>query len=317
MADALNTRNGSVVTPIHDLPLNSDVLVFREGNAGHGGKWTGPFKLMSIEGETCKISLPSGPTDFRSTVVKSFLTTENPPDVETSSSTCTEPLSAVEPIADSAPEIDSPLTEDAGNSARPSRARRLPIRYQNSADVSIFLQDHEFVLVSVVNSVFAATPFMESRQKKINGLLEKGVFEIVPISEVPINVRIFGSRFVDEMKNAGTATAYEKSRLVVQAYNDQKKISILTQAPTIQRMSQRLILALPALQHRPHLKLYLRDITQAYVQSTTFLNRKFYVRPPAEIQLPVDSILKVVKPLYGVPEAGAHWFSTYHKHHMQ
>jgi hypothetical protein len=27
VADALNTRNGPIVTPVHDLPLNSDVLV--------------------------------------------------------------------------------------------------------------------------------------------------------------------------------------------------------------------------------------------------------------------------------------------------
>jgi hypothetical protein len=26
--------------------------------------------------------------------------------------------------------------------------------------------------------------------------------------------------------------------------------------------------------------------------------------------------LKVVKPLYSVPEAGNHWFSTYYKHHL-
>lgn len=29
-----------------------------------------------------------------------------------------------------------------------------------------------------------------------------------------------------------------------------------------------------------------------------------------------DCILKVVKPLYGVPEAGNHWFATYHDHHI-
>jgi hypothetical protein len=29
-----------------------------------------------------------------------------------------------------------------------------------------------------------------------------------------------------------------------------------------------------------------------------------------------DSVLKVVKPLYGVPEAGNHWFKTYHSHHV-
>ena len=56
--------------------------------------------------------------------------------------------------------------------------------------------------------------------------------------------------------------------------------------------------------------LYLRDISQAYVQSTTALNRDFYIKPPRELaqQLNIEqsSILRVVKPLYGVPEAGNH-----------
>ena len=70
----------------------------------------------------------------------------------------------------------------------------------------------------------------------------------------------------------------------------------------------------------PNTHLYLRDITQAYVQSTTNLNREFYIRPPEELtnELGVDraSILKVVRPLYGVPEAGNHWFKTYHSYHL-
>jgi hypothetical protein len=67
--------------------------------------------------------------------------------------------------------------------------------------------------------------------------------------------------------------------------------------------------------------LYLRDISQAYVQSTIALNRDFYINPPRELaqqlNLKPGSILRVVKPLYGVPEAGNHWFSTYHSHHIK
>jgi hypothetical protein len=66
----------------------------------------------------------------------------------------------------------------------------------------------------------------------------------------------------------------------------------------------------------PDTRLYLRDITQAYTQSKTLLNRQFFVRPPAELRLQEGSILKVVKPLYGVPEAGNHWYRTYHEHHV-
>ncbi len=35
--DALNTRNESSIILIHDLPLNSPVLIFREGNTGQSG----------------------------------------------------------------------------------------------------------------------------------------------------------------------------------------------------------------------------------------------------------------------------------------
>jgi hypothetical protein len=58
------------------------------------------------------------------------------------------------------------------------------------------------------------------------------------------------------------------------------------------------------------LGLYLQDISQAYVQSTTALNRDFYINPPQELaqqlNLKKGTILKVVKPLYSVPEARNH-----------
>ena len=53
----------------------------------------------------------------------------------------------------------------------------------------------------------------------------------------------------------------------------------------------------------------------------TKLYRNFFILPPTELatQLGIarGSILRVVKPLYGVPEAGNHWFKTYHSHHSQ
>ena len=126
---------------------------------------------------------------------------------------------------------------------------------------------------------------------------------------------------MDEIKNPGTDKAFEKSQLVVQAYNNQEKELVLTQSPTIQRVSQRLILCIATMKLDDNTHLYLRDISQAYVQSATNLNREFYVRPPRELETELgidkDFVLKVLKPLYGVPEAGNHWFRTYHSHHVQ
>ena len=64
-------------------------------------------------------------------------------------------------------------------------------------------------------------------------LLEKGVFEVVKLTDVPNGVRLFNLRFVDEIKNLRTDLAFKKSRLVVQAYNDEEKKLVLTQSPTI------------------------------------------------------------------------------------
>ena len=71
------------------------------------------------------------------------------------------------------------------------------------------------------------TVFTNLRSSKINGLLEKGVFRVVNRGDVPQEVRIFNSRFVDEIKHLRTDKAFEKSRLVVQAYNDQGKDLVL------------------------------------------------------------------------------------------
>lgn len=73
-----------------------------------------------------------------------------------------------------------------------------------------------------------------SRQKEIPGLFEmKGIFKVVNPGDVPVDIRVFNSRFLDEIKNAGTDKAFEKSRLVEQSYNDFNKVLVLTQSPSI------------------------------------------------------------------------------------
>ena len=181
---------------------------------------------------------------------------------------------------------------------------------KGEADISIFLQN-DFQNDQLLQS----TPFVESRRKEINNLFEKNCFEIVPTANLFREIRIFNSRFVDEIKNINTANAYEKSRLMMQVYNDEKKIEMLTQTFTIQRMNQRLILTLTT--SMSHLNLFLRNISQIYVQSNTSLAREFFIRSSAELDFENDVILKIIKSLYEIPETETHWFNTYHKHHTE
>jgi len=64
---ALHHYNRPNTTLIYDLPLNSKVLMWRKS-----GNWTGPYRLLAVEGETCRVQLPNRPISFRSTSIKPY-----------------------------------------------------------------------------------------------------------------------------------------------------------------------------------------------------------------------------------------------------
>ena len=70
--NTLYYHNGPNITLIHNLLLNSEVLVWRES-----GNWTGPYRLLAIENEIYYVQLPSGPTRFRNMSVKLYFWPEN------------------------------------------------------------------------------------------------------------------------------------------------------------------------------------------------------------------------------------------------
>ena len=144
-------------------------------------------------------------------------------------------------------------------------------------------------------------------------MINDGTFIPVKASTLEPNTRIFGSRFVDELKKVGDDLR-KKSRLIAQNYADEGAATIPTKAPTVQRFSQRIALSIAA--SISHMNTYTRDITQAYIQSQTQLERDVYIKAPDELGLDEDYVLKVVKPLYGIPESGLHWYLTYLSHHL-
>jgi hypothetical protein len=334
--DALAMRNGPDTKVTLDLPLQSDVRVWREKDG-----WKGPYKLLATNGETCTIDMPYGPTNFRTTVVKPYFT-ETPTDQEVPEE---QPLSE-QPL----PEQPLPQETVRRGPGRPKGSRNIqrskePTRHSTRHLTTDF--DEQFVTAiegeDEISMAFMTRkeqadmelstklrkdgiittpgkPFEISQQQEIDGLIARGVFEFVQYDpDKHSGVRIFNSRLVNEVKGKTTSTPFEKSRLVIQAYSDEGKEIILTQSPTIQRASQRVIIAIAPSLVRLGIKLYLRDITQAYVQSTTTLNRLILAHLPEEMQdqyLP-DTIMIVRKPLYGIPEAGTHWWATYYKHHKE
>ena len=45
--------------------------------------------------------------------------------------------------------------------------------------------------------------------------------------------------------------------------------------------------------------------------------RDFYIKPPIELNIVHNIILKVIKPLYRIPKAGNYWFNIYHIYYIK
>lgn len=62
---------------------------------------------------------------------------------------------------------------------------------------------------------------------------------------------------------------------------------------------------------------YSRNVTQAYIQSTTSLDHDVFIRAPLELETTSGEVLQVVKPLYSIPEPGLHWHLNHLHHHLE
>ncbi|KAK6224925.1 hypothetical protein QIS74_03252 [Colletotrichum tabaci] len=298
---AINTRNGPNIQKVLSLPIQSEVLVWRE-NKG----WTGPYEIQGIDGYTVTVKMVNGPTQFRATHVKPYFR-EEPSQAEVD------------------PDVVRPtLQQQPRKRGRPRKGQRPAVRRSPRVYVVYLSQkekDHYDLAVKLrLDNVITApgAPYEESDGIEIDSLINQGVFIFILYEpDKHDNIRIYSTRMVREIKNM-SAKPYEKSRLVIQGYGDWEKEELLTQAPTIQRMSQRLLLALgPTLVRHYGCHGEIRDITQAYTQAVDQLTRTIIARLPKELEsrYPKGTLLQVIKPLYGLAESGLYWYKTYSEHH--
>lgn len=318
VSKALATRNGPATDHILSLPLQTEVLVFRK----HKG-WQGPYKIAAFNGHNVTLDMPNGPAVFRSNHLREFHRDEEDEELPG------------DDVPGPAPPVPPNLLRKRGRP--PGSKNKPPSQLFMSASecaalpttrVSIFLSQKEkddlALSIKLRKDGIITTPgqpFEDSDAKEIEDLLAQGVFNMEMYSprEHGLARKIYNSRMVREIKGKDVGP-YEKSRLVIQGYGDQEKKEILTASPTIQRASQRLLLALaPSLREFFRMILSLRDITQAYPQSKEALKRLILAYLPKELRdkYPIGTIMRLLLPLYGIAEAGVYWFKTYQEHHVK
>ena len=305
--DSLNTRNGPNTrkTLPMSLPIGSEVLVYREE-----GGWKSPHKVIAVTDKDVTVASndSGGTSTFRNTHVKRYTQPKEPTPVKELEVELPKPTFNPNDY-EAIPEEELMHAEDL------SRIGTLYVTTKERDNLNLA---HQLRADGKITT--PGKPYEASDIKELNALFEEGILQPEMYdATVHQGATIFKSRMVREIKGKNTPSPYEKSRLVVQGYGDPDKESIMTYAPTIQRASQRLLLALAPMLRRRGMKAMIRDITMAYTQSKTPMQRVIFVRLPSELKnkYPEGTLLRVVKPLYGLAESGTYWFETYSRHHQR
>ena len=78
----------------------------------------------------------------------------------------------------------------------------------------------------LLKNLFYLFQFINSKQKKNSDLFRKK-FKFVNERDVLSNICILNARFINKIKNKNTKKTYEKSRSMIQTYNNLKKLKFL------------------------------------------------------------------------------------------
>ena len=223
-------------------------------------------------------------------------------------------LTLDEPAPDGA--ISEPISDNRPKEPNPTEAFALEIENDMTVEVSSPLESFHTVVLS--HNDPRRKGFKEAIEAEVKGLFENNTFIVVKRSDFSYEeldgMTILKAKLVLAYKDADTPNEKQKARLVVQAVGkiDKDKRLLFTYSPTVTKASVRIMLSIPT---KKGLKVFLRDISQAYVSSDKKLLREIYITPPKELGLSPDIMWKVIRPLYGLPESGVIWFETYIAHH--
>lgn len=248
-------QNGPDTSEIHSALIASHVLVYHSVN----DCWEWSYTLLDMKGKACSVLLQprSGPPKLRNKVVKQFI-----------------PTSLLEKL-DESPFLIAATYTTMALTTHLDDETEYNIKNNTEDFSNILYFGGTFFHISPIGFSASRIPqstddqkFGSISQKKIDVLNELSVFSIKHANDTQ-GAGVYGAGFVGLIKHEGAPNAFQKSRFVIESFNDRN--CFLTHALTIQRASQRPLLSL-AVRHNT-IRIISNDVLQAYVQSETNLQR--------------------------------------------
>ncbi len=146
---------------------------------------------------------------------------------------------------------------------------------------------------------------LNSRLAEIDAWRQYGVFHETHMRDIPDGTKILDTRWVDTLKIVN-GSRRPKSRLCVKGCQEDKTRCPSTFAPTANKETIMMALHMAAANQWT---MKAMDVEKAFLQSAE-IERKVYVYPPEEADLPVNVIWKLLRPAYGLNDAARGWHRT-------
>lgn len=140
--------------------------------------------------------------------------------------------------------------------------------------------------------------------KEIAGLIARGTWTVVDISDVPRGIRILPTKIVLKDKYL----TGPKARLVVRGDLEDDRPASDTYSATPAAAEIRTVFALAT---QNGWKIHSLDVSQAFTQSDPLgSDEEIYIKPPAGYDCPPGTVWKLNRPLYGLSIAPKCWTTT-------
>lgn len=152
----------------------------------------------------------------------------------------------------------------------------------------------------------------EAIRSEVRDLLKRGTFKVILKEELPGGANALTARFVLSIKSSADGETKCKARYVIGGHRGILKHYMVHGAQTLQASSARLLIALASI---CGFEVWSSDVKLAYLQSTEPLRRRVFISNPApEFELDPRECFELLKPLYGLCDAGDLWHQTLNKH---
>ncbi len=159
------------------------------------------------------------------------------------------------------------------------------------------------------NDPRAETPEMrEAIQIEVRDQLHRETFKVIIREELPNGANALTARFVLAIKSNSDSEIKYKARYVIGGYSDTLKHYMVHGAQRLRVSSARLLITSAYIFGFYECS---SDVKLAYLQSTVPLRRRLFITNPAsEFQREPHECFELLRPLYGLCDAGDLWHQT-------